>query len=152
MSKLCITLLTVITCYVFFILFSLLAGLVLQLLHPDLPFFAYRPEYGMITRTAVASFVSTLGIIAFQYWLSLRFRNFILPVGIGMAGIIGGMIVLHHWKYEDFYFYLHPVFALIRRLKSPGDTTLASTGWLAMGYFVLFSLAGYFDFRWKKAY
>ena len=38
------------------------------------------------------SFVASLGIVGIQFWLSFRFKNFIVPLGIGMTLVIVGLI------------------------------------------------------------
>lgn len=151
-SKLFIIVLTVILCYGLFILFTLSAGVVLNLIHPGLKFLSYSPEFALIFLITLKSFISTLGLISFQYWLSLRFKNFIIPIGIGIAGIILSFIIMNHWKYEDFFLYLQPALSLLHRPKATTDFILAKNEWISMIYFLIFSLTGYFDFIWKKRY
>ncbi len=43
-------------------------------------------------------FIACMPILAFQYFLSLRFKNFIVPIGIGFVMLIGTMIGFA-WKF-----------------------------------------------------
>lgn len=48
-------------------------------------------------------FIACLPIIALQYLLSLQFKNFVIAVGVGLAGLIGTFIAFR-WQ----YIYLSP--------------------------------------------
>lgn len=53
-------------------------------------------------------YFSILAITSIQYWLSLRFRNFIIPVGIGLALLITGFMI-HQWEQLYYYPYMYPL-------------------------------------------
>lgn len=151
-SKLITILLLIICCCILFVILSLLAGVLLNWVYPGLKFFVYSPDYPGIFLTAAKSFISLLSIIAFQYWLSLRYKNFIIPVGIGMAGIILSGIIIHHWKYEDFYLYLQPSLSLIHRPESADTFHLIKAEKISLVYFFLLTLFGCMDFTRRKSY
>ena len=48
-----------------------------------------------------------LAIAAIQYWLSLRFRNFVVALGIGFALYITGLTI-RQWEHIDWYPYMYP--------------------------------------------
>ena len=56
------------------------------------------------------TYYSVLAITAIQYWLSLRFKNFIIPVGIGLGLLITGFII-HQWEQLYFHPYMYPIIA-----------------------------------------
>jgi hypothetical protein len=152
MSKLAAILLLIPGCYLLFIVLSLLAGIILNWFYPVLTFFSFSPGYRMILFTAARSFISLTGIIAFQYWISMRFKNFIVPIGIGIAGIILSGMIIHHWKYEDFYWYLQPSLSLIHRPEKAGKFFLIKAEWISLLYFCVFTAGHYIDFMRRKRY
>lgn len=61
-----------------------------------------------------------------------------------------GGIIIHHWKYEAFFIYLQPALSLIHHPKKINDFTLAKSEWISLLYFLIFSLTGYLDFKYRK--
>jgi hypothetical protein len=53
-------------------------------------------------------FISVLGISAIQYWMAVRFRNFILSFGVGFGAMIASMIVSGKWEKAIYIPYLYP--------------------------------------------
>jgi hypothetical protein len=105
---------------------------------------------GRFLARSLSFFIDCLPVVALQYALALRFRNFMVPVGAGMAmwifalGTLGNRVT-----------YLVP-------FSYPGRDYLVDAGYqgghglpvalqtLALGTFVLFTLAGYAMFAGKK--
>jgi hypothetical protein len=71
--------------------------------------FTGRPvPWRQLSTIAIKMFASTLGIVAIQYWLSLSFKSFVTPIGIGMALLTGGLMI-RQWEYISYYPYMHPL-------------------------------------------
>lgn len=149
-SKLFLIIGIVLGCYGIFILLSLGTGTITQLVYPHLSFFRYTPPWETTLDRAGRSFFSTLGLLALQYWISLRFKNFVLPLGIGIAGTISGMIVIHHWKGQDFYWYAQPALSLMESSHAT-HFLLGKSEWLSLGYFLILTLGGCIDFMRRRA-
>ena len=92
-GKLTIVVFVIITTYVYYYLAILLSGFLLVLIHPDLAFLNFQPEHLKYLKMLTISFVASLGIIGIQFWLSFRYKNFIVPLGLGMFLAIIGIIV-----------------------------------------------------------
>ena len=92
-GKLTIVIFAIITTYIYYYIAILLTGALLGLIHPDLAFLNFQPDYLKFINILFTSFVATLGIIGIQFWLSFRFKNFIVPLGIGMFLAIIGIII-----------------------------------------------------------
>lgn len=95
-------------------------------------------------------FVDCLPIIALQYLLSLRFRNFLAPVGIGFLLLVGSLIGLM-WEYS----YTIPyTYSVLHATMPPEMMKIAFPGinihLLAGCWFVLITAASYFLFLRKK--
>lgn len=85
-------------------------------------------------------FIDCLPIIGLQYLLSLQFRNFLVSIGSGIALWIFSIVVLS-WKYG----YLFPyTYGSYNHLEAIGRFhPSAPMHLLALGYFCLFTVAGY---------
>lgn len=113
----------------------------LELLHQ--PFDATR----LVVRTA-NTYVTMLAVCAFQYWLGLRFRNFIIPISVGFLLWITGMMMSFEFKSTlvDFFPYSFQTFPFITNLQ-PKMTQVV---WTSMGYATLFLVLGFLDFRRRR--
>ena len=92
-GKLTIVIFAIITTYVYYYIAILLTGALLGLIHPDLAFLNFQPEHLKFIKILFISFIASLGIIGIQFWLSFRFQNFIVPLGVGMFLAIIGIII-----------------------------------------------------------
>jgi len=97
----------VIICLALFLLFTLGFGNLLSMLKPTLKFNEYHIE-GFLSKIYFKLLLSSLGILSIQFLLSLLFRDFLKPMGIGFAATIAGVILAGTgWKYAYLYPYSH---------------------------------------------
>lgn len=90
-----------------------------------------------------AYFVACLPIVAAQYLLSLQFRNFLVPIGVGFLAWVGALAALS-WKFGYLLPYSYSMLNYLkdipaRRATFPDFDLI----WLAIAYFILFVLLGY---------
>jgi hypothetical protein len=112
----------------------------LNLLHQ--PFDATR----LMVRTA-NSYITMLALCSLQFWLGLRFRNFIIPTAVGLVlWIIGITLVFEESNLLDFFPYSFQIFPSSSKLQ-PKMTQVA---WTSVGYAALFLLLGFMDFRRRR--
>jgi lantibiotic transport system permease protein len=97
-------------CFVLFNLFIILFSCVANLIKPQYGFFDHAVPWRLMLEVMGNIYFSVIAITAIQYWLSLRFRNFIAPVGIGLALVITGLII-HQWDQLYYYPYMYPAIA-----------------------------------------
>ena len=87
--------------------------------------------------------VGCLPIVAAQYLLSLKFRNFLVPIGFGFLAWVGALAALS-WK---FGYVLPYTYSMLNYLKdNPAGRAIFpsfNVSWLAAGYFILFVVGGY---------
>jgi hypothetical protein len=94
-------------CLALFLLFMLGFGNLLSVVKPTLKFNEYHME-GILTKVYFKLLLSSLGILSIQFLLSLLFRDFLKPMGIGFAATIAGVILAGTgWKYAYLYPYSH---------------------------------------------
>jgi hypothetical protein len=92
----------------------------------------------------------SLAIVALQYTISLRFRNFLIPVGFGFMLWVGTLAVLS-WRWN---FLIPYSYTMLEYLKEEASDKVAAPAVdihaMAIGYFLLFTIAGYWLFATRK--
>ena len=92
-SKL-VVLLLLLALSLFLLVFGLvLSGYVLDSIHPEFELAFYQPDLWELGANAVHTWLSLLGLVGLQYFLSLRFQHFLLPLGLGILGYVFGLIL-----------------------------------------------------------
>jgi hypothetical protein len=137
----------------FFLLFDVavyLSGVVPSLLLRNVPFpSAPLPLWAFLADTG-NYMVASLPIIVFQYLLSLRFKNFLVPVGVGFMAWVGALSALS-WKYGYIIPYSYTVLTYLRDdPKGRITVPIPQLHWLAIGYSMLFTIGAYWLFASKR--
>jgi hypothetical protein len=146
-SKLGTVILMILLLFLLFNLFTIGAAIVANLFYPAYGFFDYSFSGVKLLQLNLLTIIATLGIIGIQYFLSMRFKNFIIPVGIGMACLIVTMMAMG-WKHIFKIPYAFPFLTLkYAHLKNGG---LQNHEWNAIGYFIVFTLIGWWDIVNRK--
>jgi lantibiotic transport system permease protein len=125
--------------------FMLLAVVGINFIKPALNLFEHPLNGSAVLVNAANAYILVLAICAIQFWLGLRSRNFIVPIGIGFALWLAGTIMAVQYKSNlVFYFpYSFNAFPVSTKLKSQ----LTQVAWTSLGYALLFLIVGFFDFR-----
>lgn len=97
----------------------------------------------------VKFFVCCLPIVALQFLLSLQFKNFIVPVGAGLAIWFLGVGLLS-WEYSYLFPYNHGAIGYLTASGHLKREIPVSVESLALVYFALFTLAGWFLYVTKR--
>lgn len=149
-GKLSIIIAAVFATYAMYYGLILLNGNLLGGMRPQLNFSEFSPEYVFHIKILFRSFVSVLGILAIQFWLSFRFKNFIIPLGVGMVLVIVGLIAAR--APESIYFpYSYSMISMNPLDEKTSDLNLfwwfPTVTWYSLGYFLVFAIAGFFDIK-----
>ena len=135
-------------CFILFNAAIIISSCVVNLFQKQYTFFEHPVPWKMMFSLIVKIYFSVLAITAIQYSLSLRFRNFIAPVGIGLALLITGFII-HEWEHLYYYPYMYPAISFIHDFeKRPGFVSTAQ--WLDLAWFVVALLVGFLDMLTRK--
>lgn len=146
-SKLLLLIVMLIQLVFLFNIGMILSAFVPAMLHPgiDMPTQAIPLQFLLIENGKFM--LLCLPLIALQYLISLQFRNFLIPIGAGLALVVGSLIALS-WK----YIYLLPYsYTALFYLQSEGKAAMLHNifAW-SLGYFILFTLLGYMLYLFKK--
>ncbi len=70
----------------------LVCGYLLDYFMPEMEFGYHTPMYLDFLTKMLHTFLSFLGVFAVQYFLSFRFKGFLIPASIGVVGFVVGII------------------------------------------------------------
>lgn len=141
-SKLAVLLVMMIQLFLLFNLFTYLTALVPPMVFSEVPFSAGAIPFDQIVKHNAWIFLDCLPILSIQYMLSLHFKNFLVPVGVGMVVWLLGTLALS-WKYSYIFPYLYSAFEQIEVRGGKVHESAPDFHLMAMGYFVLSMGIGY---------
>jgi lantibiotic transport system permease protein len=142
-------------CLALFVVFTLGFGNLLSVLKPGLKFNEYNIA-NTLSQLYFKLFLSSLGILSIQFLLSLLFRDFLKPMGIGfICTITGGILANYGWTYAYLFPYSHPIMALKALKEGKADHAASSMPqitvemltkdtWVSLAVAVAVFIAGYF--------
>lgn len=108
-SKLLFLLFQVFISLIIFSLSIFILGGILGLVHSELNFLNFYPELCSFSKLMVRLFISILGIFSIQFFLSLLFKNIIIPISLGVFMSIVATIIASAWKYSIYFPYAFPM-------------------------------------------
>jgi len=149
-AKLLIILVLIVELLVCFNAGIFLAGVVPSIIIPNVDWPAASIPFARFFKENATYFVDALPIVGLQYLLALRFRNFMVPLGIGMAIwilAIGALV----WDYNYLIPYAYTAIDYTRTVQSRVKHVLpAPANVLALGYFLIFTVAGYWIYATRS--
>jgi hypothetical protein len=150
LSKLLVILVLMIAVFVFYNLALYLSAVIPSLFFAAAPYPQEPIRYSYFLGENLKFFIDSLPILGLQFLISLQFRNFLVPVGVGfviwMLGI--GMV---SWQYCYIFPYVYTgIDHFISSGAMPGRQFPAGIQWMAFGYFAAFIIAGYILYAVKK--
>jgi lantibiotic transport system permease protein len=133
-----------------FLSFMFSSAILTNLLNSKFSFFHSAVDWQRLAKLTVKTYISILGISAIQYCLSLRFKNFIAPVGIGLALLVGGLVAREAgWEHIFKVPFAHPLLTL-EYLHRPARPFIENHEWNSILYFIAFMISGLIDLKFKK--
>ncbi len=144
LAKLVYTLVLFAAAHLLFVLTMLMAGLLLGLLRSDAGLLSHAPDLGQIALLYARTILSILGLLGLQYWISMRFSVFLVPLTAGIIGYVGTTLLIGApWAA------LNPYAFSTLYLAEYADGTSGFT-WIdlySLMYFVCFTVLGVLDFQ-----
>lgn len=102
----------ILLCLALFVLFTLGFGNLLSVLKPSLKFNEYSVGSTLV-QIYFKLLLSSFGILSIQFILSLLFRDFLKPMGIGFVATVSGIIMANlDWQYAYLFPYSHPMLTI----------------------------------------
>ncbi len=127
---------------------TLIYAVIIHLAKPSLDLLNQPVNVSEVVLHVVSSYISLLALISIQFWLGLRFRNFIAPIGIGVAVWFLGSLMVMNMKapLAEYFPYSYHVYAAFPESRLNFD----NVRWMSAGYAVLFLLIGFLDFKKRR--
>lgn len=126
----------------FFIYFNvgfILSGIIPSLLFDrGLPDVVFPFEQFFLSNGKI--FLTCLPILALQFLISLRFKNFLVPIGVGIVLLVGTLIVVGNWEHA----YISPYsYGSLTVMGSAETLEKTNIYWLSILYFAVFMIASF---------
>ncbi len=144
LSKLVFTYALIIFSHLFFIILLLFSGVVLGMLRPELHLFQASPDFLFLLKLAYKTLFSIAGMLALQFWFSMRFRSFIVALGIGVIGFVLSSLLVESWPYSTYIPYAYPLLYL---QEANLGKWISKVEIYSLMYLILFGVLGLLNFR-----
>jgi hypothetical protein len=136
--------------FLIFNLFLILSAVVANLIISKYVFLKTPLDWGALLKLNFHTYLAILGISAIQYWLSLRFKNFIASIGIGLAFLITSLIAaLSSWEYAYTLPYAYPILTM-RNFSSKAAQSFPNHEIYSILYCLGFLLLAFLDMKYRK--
>lgn len=149
-SKLTVILIMMLQFFIFFNVGIYLSAIVPYLLVSGVTYPKAPIPYMIFLKENLFYFIDCLPIIALQYLMSLKYKNFLIPVGAGFIIWVGSLAALS-WK---FGYTIPYTYCMYNYLKDSGQTKAVMPGvnihYLAGGYFAVITIVSYILYITKK--
>lgn len=137
----------------FFLLFNVgiyLSGVIPSLVYTDIDYPQQAFPFKDFLKVTALFFIDCLPIVAFQYLVSLQFKNFLVPLGAGIGLLIASLIAVQ-WKYGYTIPYTYcPYNFLALRPSNGGAFPAVNIHYMALAYFVGFTIISYLLYITKR--
>lgn len=143
LSKLLFAYLFIAAAHLYFIVLMLISAAVLAVFRPELKLLEQEPDFVLLITLAVKTLLSIAGMLALQFWISMRFRSFIVALGVGVIGFVICSLLLE-WPYIVYLPYAYPMLYLEGVAEA---SLLGRTEIMSLVYLLVFSILGVLDFR-----
>lgn len=145
-AKLAVILVMLLQCLLLFNVGMFLCGIVPAWVYTQIPLPKESFPLFMYVKGSLLFLMANLPVFALQFLLGLLTKNFLVPLGVGMAFYIAGIIGVK-WQYGHIIPYGYG--ALLFARKGGSDTTTLITSW-AVGYSIVFIAAAYLLYLTKR--
>lgn len=129
-------------------LFMFLAIVTANAIDPALGLFKNPLNGKTVLVNAANTYVVMLAVGTIQFWLGLRFKNFIVPIAVGLALWLTGTMMVFEYKSSvaNYFPYSYQAYSLSPKHKP----YLSQVAWTSAGYAVFFFFLCFLDFRKRE--
>lgn len=152
-AKLLTLMTAILVFYGLYIPFLLLSGLVAGMLFPALGLLSHMPNIGELIVVAGRSFIALQAVLALHFWLSIRLKNMIIPIGFALvSNIVFVALFQGQWPYIIYYPYafnylsVAPPPFLGDYATSGAQASLAPHEYCSLLMFLVITCFSYLDF------
>ena len=136
--------------FMMFNLFMIGGATLANLIRKEYKFLSSSLDIGHILTMNLKTFVALLGIISIQYWLSLRIKNFIVPIAIGLCLLITAMII-QKWEHISKVPYAYSFLTFLTMGRTfKGGPLFQNHELNSMCWFIAVTVLAFLDMRFRK--
>jgi len=135
--------------FLLFNLFMILSAVASNLIISKYVFLKNPLDWVTLWKLNWNTYLSILGMSAIQYWLSLRFKNFIASIGIGLALLITSLIAVPFWHHVDTLPYAYPILTM-KHFSAKTPQGFPTHEIYSVLYFIGFTLLAFLDMKYRK--
>ncbi|HEV7333286.1 MAG TPA: ABC transporter permease [Flavisolibacter sp.] len=124
------------------------ATVLLGTIYPGIRLSQHAFDWNVVLRFNGQTFAAILGVLGFQFWMGLRSRSFLLPIGLGVGlWILSAILAFEYkWAHADKFPFAFPFLSVYPKYAAKVPMML----WYSAGYFLLFVVLAFVDFRFRK--
>jgi hypothetical protein len=139
--------------FVFLVLHLLFVGMsasLQQLINPKFIFAGHGIDFAKTFTAIGQTYIALLAVSVIQFWLGLRFKSFLLAIGVGVCLTIMGFvnIVGYPMIAGEKFLYTYSIFIVFKQNAAKIPYVL----WSSTAYAATFLILGFFDFRRLKGF
>jgi lantibiotic transport system permease protein len=134
--------------FLLFIIFNFLGCVISNLIHSKFEFLKYKPNFIGVFKTGAKYIITILPLLGFQYLLSLQFKNFVAPIGIGIVCIILGLTIMN-WEHVHYYPFIYS-FLISRDGRSKVENLHQKIYIASVLYFLFFMILAFVTNKFKR--
>ncbi|MFT3704887.1 MAG: ABC transporter permease [Agriterribacter sp.] len=143
-SKFIVIQVMILSCFLLFNIFLIASGYAASWVNAGYHFTQKAIPFNKLLLLSGKLYLSSLAITSIQYWLSLRLKNYIAPLGIGLALLITGLILLQ-WEKIYYYPYAYTALSFFRGANPGAANELGKNEWYSLIWFSVILLFGFID-------
>ncbi|WP_162303917.1 ABC transporter permease [Paracnuella aquatica] len=127
-------------------LFTALTGGIIEIMDPAI--YGGKLDLYQILTVNMQTWILSLGLSAIQFWISLRFRNFVAPLAIGLVGWFMSPMMLFQFKTDlvEYFPYAFTILSVMPDYKA----NIVTYQWYAIITAVVFLSIAYIQFRNRR--
>lgn len=148
-AKLAVILVMMLELFVLFNLGIYLSAMIPSLMFASVPFPSAAFPFREFLYGNINFFIECLPILALQYLVSLRFKNFLVPIGVGFVIWALG-IGMTSWEYSYIFPFNQGVIDFLINSGNLKREISVNLKLLAIVYFLIFTIASYVLYMTKK--
>ena len=151
-TKLISIILIIIFTYYLLTIVTYIIAFLLNYLFPELEFSFYPIHFSSFANLAFLTFVNSLGVIGIQFYLSLRFRGFLVPASLGIVAFIIGLILgVTNTPVSHYFPYSYPLIGQDFNMFTIDQIGISDFGWInsiqicSIATFIIFVIIGLYN-------
>ncbi len=148
LSKFLIVHLLILLFFIFYNLCMALSALTVHFYNTEINFFDFSLDWNKLMITNFKAYVSILAISAIQFWLGMRYKNFLVSIGTGLIlWFLAGMLVFElHWTHADLFPFSYPMLITFSRYEALTPFVL----WSSLVFTIIILGCAFIDLRFRK--